>query len=876
MPPRVSIPAGTRFGPYEIGVSLGAGGMGEVYRAQDTRLDRAVAIKVLAASLAQNAQFRLRFDREARTISQLNHPHICTLHDIGAENGISFLVMELVAGESLADIVARGPLPPGDVLKYGAQIAEAMAAAHRAGVVHRDLKPANVMITKSGAKLLDFGLAKGSVVEISVDDATQHKPITQEGTILGTFQYMAPEQIEGQDADPRSDIFALGAVLYEMATGQRAFSGKTRTSLIAAIVKEQPPPLSSLQPLAPHTLQHVVDRCLAKDPDERWQSALDVATELRWIGSSSSQAGAAEPVARARRRRVPLALAVAGWLLALTASGAAFAAWSRARTASRITRLEIAQPLDESFNQPLALSPDGRRVAMLVPGVPPRIAIRDLDGGTTKLLNGTEGAFYPFWAPDGHAVAFFVTGLLKVVDLDTGAVQTICKAIDGRGGSWGRDGVIVFAPDFASAIFKVSENGGVPTAITKTSADSYSHRNPTFLPDGKHFLYCVVPVHNNVDNTSVRIGSIDEPVDRLVLPHASNVAYVDGWLLFARDRNLVAQPFDLGSRSVEGKPVSLAQNVDWYVGRWLATFAAAGDTLVYRTSPNPRRQLLVLDPNATVAQPAGEPAAYSLPDVSPDGRKVLVNRGDPTAGGSDLWMLDLAGGNPVRLTFQAMGTMDDTARFSPDGQHIAMASSDTQGFVRAWVQPAGGGTKQMLRSESERDFVLVTDWTPDGQAVITVAQRPGRNQDIERIAVDGSRKPVPVVHETATEGFPRISPNGRWMAYQSDASGRFEIYVTGFPDGNAKWQVSTTGGTMPGWSADGKTLYYLAGRKIVGSAVHEGAAFSSDPPEPVPGVGDSITGFAVGRNGRIVAVRELDAGEPPLTVVLHWRSLLKK
>jgi Tol biopolymer transport system component len=873
----MQIDRGSRLGPYEIVSRLGAGGMGEVWRATDTRLDRSVAIKMLPSELADNAQFKIRFEREAKTISQLNHPHICTLYDIGTEQGSSFIVMELVGGESLADVIARGPLAPNEVLKYGSQIAEALAAAHHAGVVHRDLKPANVMITKSGAKLLDFGLAKSNVIDISSDDATQQKPLTQEGTILGTFQYMAPEQLEGEEADARTDIFALGALLHEMATGKRAFSGKTKTSLIAAIVKEQPPPIAELQPLTPAALQHVVDRCLAKDREERWQSALDVAAELRWIAAAGSQAGIARPSAQTVvRRKSIIALAAIGWLLAVAGAVAAMTVWSRARSSERATKLELAQPLDESLNQPLAVSPDGRRVALIIPGAPPHLAVRDLDTGETRQLAGTESPIYPFWAPDGHALGFFVTGSLKVVDLMTGAVQRICDAADGRGGTWGRDGVIVFAPDFRSQLYKVAENGGVATPVTQPKGNS-SHRNPMFLPDGKHFLYCAVPVSNSVAESSVRLGSVDGTVDQEVLPQASNLSYVDGTLLFARDRNLVAQPFDVKTMTLTGKPSSLAQNVDWYLGRWLATFSAGGETLIYRRAPEPRRQLLVLDSNGAVGQPVGGIATYALPAVSADGAKVIVNRGDTAAGGSDLWMLDLAGGSPVRLTFQAKGTMDDTALFSPDGSRLVLVSSDTDGVQRAWVQPFGGGSREMLRADSEQDFVRAGDWSPDGQWVLTTAQRTGRGYDVEMTRLDGRREAVPLLHNAANEASPRVSPTGRWLAYESDESGRIEVFVTDFPGAKSKWQVSTGGGSNPGWSADGKTLYYLANRKVVAGAVHEGNAFSSEPAKPVDVLGDGITGYAVARNtGRIVAVRELDAGEPPLTVVMNWRSLLAK
>jgi eukaryotic-like serine/threonine-protein kinase len=871
----MTIAARTRFGPYEIGVPLGAGGMGEVYRARDTRLDRDVAIKVLPPSLAQNEQFRLRFEREAKTISQLNHPHICTLHDIGAQDGVSYLVMELVDGESLADIIERGPLPARDVVKYGTQVAEALAAAHRAGVVHRDLKPANVMITKSGAKLLDFGLAKSNVVQFDADDATQQKPLTQEGTILGTFQYMAPEQLEGQDADARTDIFALGTLLYEMATGQRAFKGKTRTSLIAAIVKEQPPPMNDVQPLTPPALQHVVDRCLAKEPDDRWQSALDVAAELRWISSAGSQAGMASPLSGARfqRSRVMTSVALAGWLLAIAAIIGAFIVASRAQNARRVTQLQIADPVGESQEQPVAVSPDGLRVVMVAPNGG-TLSLRQLDGGETRKLSGTENASYPFWAPDGHAVAFFVPGAMKVVDLVTGAVQRICDAPAGRGGAWGNNGVIVFTPDYRSGLSQVSENGGHSSALTKLGKDG-SHRNPNFLPDGKHFLYCAVPDFDNdlsSKKSSVRIGSLGGGEDRQLLPYASNVAYVDGWLLSIRDRNLVAQKFDAAKMSLQGKPVAIAQNIEWYLGRWLGTFSAGGDTLVYRRALDPKRQLLLLDPGTGTTQSIGDLADYAFPAVSPDGRKIIVNRGDPAVQASDLWMMDAAGGNPVRLTFQAAGTVDDTALFSPDGQRIALVSTDEKGYLAAWIQPVGGGAKEMLRPETDGDFTSVTDWY--GNAILMTPQRAAHGRDIELVRLDGKREPVSLKHGVANERSACISPNGKWMAYGSDESGREEIYVTDFPAVNAKWQVSTTGGSLPRWSADGGKLYYLTGNKIVSAAVHEAGSFSADPPNVVEALDDHITGFTTARNGRIVAIREVDSGVPQITVVLNWRKLL--
>ncbi|MFA6954371.1 MAG: protein kinase [Thermoanaerobaculia bacterium] len=867
----------TRLGPYEIVSPLGAGGMGEVYKARDTRLDRDVAIKVLPAELAHNTQFKLRFEREAKTISQLNHPHICTLHDIGEENGLSFLVMELVDGTSLADLVSKGPLPAADVLRYGTQIAEALSRAHRSAIIHRDLKPGNVMITKGGAKLLDFGLAKSSTVEINLDEATQQKPLTTEGTILGTFQYMSPEQLEGQEADARTDIFALGAVLYEMATGRRAFEGKTKTSLIAAIVKEQPRPIAEVQPLTPPALQHVVDKCLAKDPDDRWQSALDVASELRWISSAGSQAGVAAPItsARARRSRLLGVAAVAGWAIAIAALVATVTFRSRLREASRVTQSDLAGSIAELYDAPIAVSPDGRRVALEIPGRASQLSIRDLSNGNVKLLAGTEGASYPFWAPDGHALGFFAGGKLKTVNAETGAIQTICDAPYGRGGTWSANGVIVFAPNIATPIVKVGENGGTPVAVTKPEhPGADTHRNPAFLPDGTHFLYCSAPAFSNAAIGTLKVGSIDGTVDRKVLDYASNAAFVNGWLLTVKDRNLIAQRFDPGKLAVEGKPVAIAQNIDWYPARWTGAFAAGADTLVYHHGAQPKRQFLRLDPGESRPTPIGDTAYLSYPAVSPDGRRVIVDRFDPATISSDLWMVDLAEGGFTRMTFSNRGSMEESALFSPDGERVAMTVVDADGEWRSLIQPAGGGTQEALRAEGDKIYLQLCDWLRDGTSVLVSPQREKSGQDIEIIHLDGDRKSVPVIHGASNEDSASLSPNGKWLAYRSDESGRYEIYVTNYPAATAKWQVSTTGGTNPQWSADGQQLLYLAGDRVVAAAVREGASFSAESAKPLDALGDHIQSFGVSRSGRIVALREIDPGQPPLTIVRNWTKLL--
>ncbi|HET7710755.1 MAG TPA: protein kinase, partial [Thermoanaerobaculia bacterium] len=492
----MTIKIGSRLGPYEILSAMGAGGMGEVWRARDTRLERDVAVKVLPASFADNAQLRIRFLREAKSISSLNHPNICTLHDVGQEDGVDYLVMELIEGESLAEKLTRGPLPLDQVLRVGSQIATALHAAHRQGIIHRDLKPGNIMLTRSGAKLLDFGLAKNpsstsGVIVGATGLATEARPLTEEGTILGTFQYMAPEQLEGLEAGPRTDIFALGCVLFEMATGKRAFEGKSRTSLIAAIVSGQPPAISSLVTMSPPALDHVVSRCLAKDPEERWQSAHDVASELQWIGQTgSASATAAHPVPH-RRKRERLAWSVAATaLLAIVAATAVMLRGPKA--APEVLRASITPSAGMAFDfgwergSSLVLSPDGRHMLFSTVSSEPNPAlwIRSLATGESKKIAGSEGGSSPFWSVDSRFVAFFAGGKLLKADL-TGAPPTaVCDAPVGRGGSWNRDGTIIFSPTATSEIFRVSASGGTPQPVTKvnTTAGETTHRWPSFLP----------------------------------------------------------------------------------------------------------------------------------------------------------------------------------------------------------------------------------------------------------------------------------------------------------------------------------------------------------------------------------------------------------
>ncbi len=555
-PSRLTLPVGMRLGPYEVLSPLGAGGMGEVYRARDTRLDRLVAIKVLPEALAADAPFRERFDREARAISQLDHPHICALYDVGEQDGSAFLVLQYLEGETLADRLAKGLLPFDQALKIAIEVASALDHAHRAGITHRDLKPGNVMLTKSGAKLLDFGLAKTrTLVSVSGTMAPTVAPnLTAQGAILGTFQYMAPEQLEGLEADARSDIFAFGAVLYEMLTGKRAFEGKSQASLIGAILHADPPPMSTRQPLTPAALDRFVKVCLAKNPDERWQSVGDARRELQWIADGGSPTAARVPSASARGRSAWMALAAALIAAAVIAVPAVQYLRETPPPSLAETRTDIVTPATEdpiSF----ALSPDGQQIVFVASGDgASRLWLRSLASTTAQSLTGTEGAAYPFWSPDSRSIGFFADGKLKRFDIGGGAPQILATAAP-RGGTWNAAGVILFAPTTTGPLFRVPASGGPAIAVTKLDGQR-SHRFPVFLPGGRQFLFLAYP-----ETAGIYVGSLDSTETQQLTAADTAGIYASGWLLWLRAGRLVGQRLDLGRKSLAGDPVTLADRV---------------------------------------------------------------------------------------------------------------------------------------------------------------------------------------------------------------------------------------------------------------------------------------------------------------------------
>ena len=667
----MALASGTKLGPYEIQSPLGAGGMGEVYRGRDTRLDRTVAVKILPAHLSDNPEAKQRFDREARAISSLNHPNICTLYDVGHQGGVDYLVMEFLEGESLADRLTKGPLPLELVLKYGIEICEGLEKAHKTGVIHRDLKPGNIMLTKAGAKLMDFGLAKAatastppsSSLTMTISGPSADQPLTARGTIVGTFQYMSPEQIEGKEADARSDIFALGAVLYEMATGKRAFAGKTQASIVAAILASEPQPISLMQPMAPPALDRVVKVCLAKDPDERFQTAHDLKLQLRWLSEGGSQAGVPAPVAAKRKNReraLVTALVLCTLLAAVGVVGSVLFS-KKADSLRRVVRAQIAPPTHYSFtpvgiSNHIVISPDGSSVAFIAAGEGKQFLwVRPLSAVTAQPLAGTDGASYPFWSPDSKFLGFFAGGKLKKVEASGGVVQTICDAAFGRGGSWNRDGVILFSPGIHDVIFRVSDGGGTPTPVTKIKKPGAfaGARWPYFLPDGRHFLY--LGHEGDEQRGKLYAASLDSPEPKLVLDENTSAEYANGYLFFKKDENLVAQPFDAQRISLTENPVPIASKLDYSTFRALGSFSVSTNgVLVYRNSYESPEQFVWLDRTGKQLGTVGEAGNYGEPVLSPDGRTAVFYRTDPAdVSKGDLWRMDTQHGTVSRVTFEA-------------------------------------------------------------------------------------------------------------------------------------------------------------------------------------------------------------------------------
>ena len=865
--------------------------MGEVYRARDTRLERTVAIKIRPPQLSNDAVRKLRFEREAKTISSLNHPHICVLYDVGHQDGIDYLVMECVEGETLAKRLEKGALPLEQVLKIGAQIADALDKAHRSGVVHRDLKPGNIMLTPTGAKLLDFGLAKPAAplaTGVTLTAASKQSPVTEQGTILGTFQYMSPEQIEGKELDGRSDIFSLGAVLYEMLTGQRAFQGKSQLSVASAILEKEAAPISTVKPMTPPALDHAIRRCLAKDPEERWQTARDVALELKWIAEAGSQSSAATPV-KDRRNSEWLTMAA----LVVTAAAAVTLGVLYARrpaTDAPVARAYIKPMVNSSFifsgtAAGFALSPDGRLLAYVAstPDGKSVLWLRPIDFLQAQPLPGTEGATYPFWSPDSRFIAFFAGGKLKKIESSGGPPFTICDASDGRGGTWNRDGDILLTPAVNSTLFRVSSSGGplIPVTTLDPSKNETTHRWPYFLPDGRHFLYFTGSVFSPRETltNSVLLGSLDSKESKLLLHSHTNAIYASGHILFMRQFTLMAQPFDTTSLQLTGDAVPIADPVQ--EGRSVAkgVFSASENGLLtyVEGASGADRQLEWFDRDGKEMGAVPGADAYAGVRISPDGKRLAYYL---DSAGYDIWSFDIARGLKTALSFgSGSGQGNLYPVWSPDGRRIIYTSYRNGKYGLYLKASDGSGTEEPLLETVDR-IRFPTDWSPDGKFLTYIEGAQG-GWAIWMLPLDGERKPFLLHKSQFAEREASFSPDGKWVSYCSNESGDYKVYVVPFPGPGGKWQVSPAGGCGPRWRRDGKEIFYLSSDnkmmatevKASGSSFEVGATHALFGTRPYGVFGR----FDVSADGQRFAI-PYEAGQPSaaITLVVHWPAELKK
>jgi len=873
--------------------------MGEVYRAKDTRLERTVAIKILPQQLSSDPVRKQRFEREAKTISSLNHPNICTLHDIGSQDGVDYLVMECVEGETLAKRLEKGPLPLEQVLKFGAQIADALDKAHRAGIVHRDLKPGNIMLTAAGAKLLDFGLAKPAamVSGATLTAAVPKTPVTQEGTVIGTFQYMSPEQVEGKGLDGRSDIFSLGAVLYEAVTGKKAFEGKSQLSVASAILERDPAPISSLKPMTPPVLERIVSKCLAKAPDERWQSASDLASELEWAAESGVDSGSRGVARKAGKFRRGVLWATTTLSAIALASVAGYYA---TRPASESPLMASLLPPPGVFADtsgrigPPQISPDGKRLAFIgcktesaassmLGGSDCSIWFRPLSSPEAHEVNDTRGAYYPFWSPDGREIGFFSDGKLKRVSVDGGPVQVVCDAADARGGSWGSAGTIIFAGTRVGPISRVPASGGPPIAITRPAlsdlAGVASHRWPHFLPDGEHFLYVSTPTGPCSDLSEMHFASTDGKQDISLMRTCSSAGFASGRLISWRDGNLVSQPFDPQAGVLSGVPSAIVEHAYFEPLFSIAEFSVSAEgKLVYLPGDTATAsQLVWYDRGGKRLGTLGKSDHYKSVAISRDGSRVVAD----TVGVEEtkIQILDARG----TRTLMTLGNRDGASpTWSPDGKQIYFTSG-ANGPQDIYVRAADGSgeSRELLKFDKNLPGARFLAVSPDEKFLAYVSTNPSTGVDIDVLPLTGDRKPLPFVHTPAREFTPTFAPDGKWLAFESTRSGRNEAYITPFPAGGAQYQVSTNGGERPVWRRDGKEIYYREGLEMMAVEVSTKASIPefSTPKALFEVAAGNLNGryYDVGPDGRFLAnTSPLTARAQSFSLLVNWPEKLKR
>ena len=882
---------GTKLGQYEVVAPLGAGGMGEVYRARDPRLRRDVAIKVLPASVSEDPERLRRFEEEACAASRLNDPHVLVVHDVGAHDGVAYIVSELLEGETLRERLRRGALPPAEAAGYAAQVARGLAAAHDARLVHRDLKPENLFVLKDGrVKILDFGLAKlVSPFEAGGADAeaATRKLDTRPGTILGTVSYMSPEQAEGQRLDHRSDIFSFGAVLYEMLSGRLAFGGGTALDTLNSIRKEEPPGIAESGAHVPFGLEQIVRRCLEKKPERRFQSAHDLAFALEALsGTTRTGASAVKPGPPARRLgREHVAWLLACVFLALSLVLAA-AYFRRAPEGASATSFLVHPPekgvfSGADFPLPAAVSPDGRRLALAVRTEGrTRIWLRPLDSLKAEPLENTDGAQSPFWSPDGRFIAFFAGGKLKKIAAAGGAPSVLCDAPPSANyGAWGAGDVILFTRgDYG--IFRVPAAGGEATQVTRLdpSRREIYHFWPEFLPDGRHFLFLAGTQQR--EESAVYVGSLDtDKVERLMRLNSRAVYVPPGYLLYFSEGALLAHPFDADRLRLTGEPSTVAERVGNFgsIGNAYFSVSADGGVLAYQTGASPTR-LVWVGRGGEELGTVGAPDNYIRPRLSPDGQKLAVNVAYAKDGTNDVWIYDLGRGTSTRFTFDP--GLESNPVWSPDGRSVAYAH-DADGPPHLFLRPLGGAGEAEMLVPAGAGPQTPYDFTPDGRFLLYSERDPKTLDDVLVLPLAGERKPSPFVRTPFNEIQARLSPDGRWLAYASNESGRLEVYVQPFPAGGERVQVSNAGGTAPRWRRDGRELFYLAPRPVQAvvsvpvQAAHD--RFEAGAPTPLFKVELSGSDYDVTADGQRFLINTT-AGVPPtpLTVETGWAARLKR
>jgi serine/threonine protein kinase len=879
------------LGRYEIRSAIGAGGMGEVYSARDTQLGRDVAVKVLPSSFSSDVDRLHRFQQEACAASALNHPNILIVHDIGAHDGSPYVVSELLQGETLRKRIGGTPLAQRRAIDYALQIAHGLAAAHEKAIVHRDLKPENIFVTNDGrVKILDFGLAKltqGDRNQAQTDIPTRRID-TDPGVVMGTVGYMSPEQLKGRAVDQRSDIFSFGAILYEMLSGQRAFQGESAAETMSAILKEDPPELSDTNQRISPALERLVHHCLEKNPESRFHSARDLAFALEAVGGTSDQAvvPASLPRVPAKARERLIWIALTGILLLVSAGALATLYFRRAPENGKVMRFSISPPDKANYSGNVALSPDGQRIVFRanLEGKA-QLWVRALDSLKAQPLPGTDGAVQPFWSPDSRWIGFFASGKLKKMEVTGGPPETLCDAGQFRGGTWNREGVIVFGNSVPEVLYRVSATGGAPTPVTELdgSHKQTSHRHPDFLPDGRHFLYLALSAERAY--TGIYVGSLDSKETKLLVNSDASAIYASaGYLLFLRERTLMAQPFDTYKLQLTGEPVSVAEQIVVPGNSRLGIFSVSDNgVLLYRSGGNTSLHLSWFDRGGKQLGRVQSPVPVTQPWLSPDEKRVAVRYWDPQTGYSDIWLLEMARGSSTRLTYDPAS--DANPVWSPDGSRIVFSSDRDGNFSLYQRAASGAGNDEVLLRAGPDDPKVATDWSLDGRFILYVNGNPRTRADLWVLPLFGDGKPFPFLQENFVEVQAQFSPDGRWVAYRSDKSGKWEVYVQSFPNRGGEWKISTDGGNEPHWRRDGKELFYLSlERKLMAVDVKVTANnFEVGVPKPlfdthIAVVPDSaFNTFVVSRDGQrfLMNVPDEESAPESLSVVLNWAAGLK-